>query len=65
MAQRGFHQQMIPVYEDFNDMGVGLKNVFTGKQFRVIAETAVIGYRVADRQAVLVTHVKIVHTVSR
>ena len=46
-------------------MGIGLEHMLTGKQFRILPETAVIGYRVGDGQAVLHTHVVIIHAVSR
>ena len=46
-------------------MGIGLEHVFAREQFRIFPETAVIGHRVGNGQAVLHTHVVIVHAVAR
>ena len=61
VPHRGFDQQAVPVNQDFNDMGIGLENMLAGKQFRIVPETTVIGYRIGDGQVILLAHVIVIH----
>ena len=56
---------MIPVDEDFNDMGISLEYVLTGKQSGIVMKTAIISNGIADRQVIFHAHIVIIDAVPR
>ena len=64
MLKVNIQHQVTTISQGINDRLIGFKYMHSGKQWRVFKINPVVTYRVINLDVIVLTNVKVVHTVS-